>query len=80
MFGTFHLNDVTGSRVNSIELQCLGKPEKINITILEVADWEREALPCTWQILIKTLRDCEFIVLVDHARLKRVRSEYGYVL
>ena len=72
MFGTFLLNDVTGSRVNSIELQCLGKPEKINITILE--EWlTGKGKPCTWQILIKTLRDCEFTALADHIEESKKR-------
>ena len=63
-FGTFLLNDVIGSRVNSIQLQCLGKPEQINITILE--EWlTGKGKSCTWQILIKTLRDCELTVLAD---------------
>ena len=64
MFGTFLLNDVIGSRVNSIERQCLGKPENINITILE--EWlTGKGKSCTWQILIETLRDCGLTVLAD---------------
>ena len=64
MFGTFLLNDVTGSRVDSIEVECLGKPEKINTGILQ--EWlTGKGKPCTWQTLIMTLRDCEFTVLAD---------------
>ena len=64
MFGTFLLNDVNGSRVDSIEVECLGKPAKVNTRILQ--EWlTGKGKPCTWQILIKTLKDCEFTVLAD---------------
>ena len=64
MFGTFLLNDITGNRVDSIEVECLGKPEKINSRILQ--EWlTGKGKSCTWQILIKTLRDSEFTVLAD---------------
>lgn len=64
MFGIFLLNDETGSRVNSIEDECHGKPERINTKIMEM--WlTGEGEPCTWQTLINTLRDCDLNVLAD---------------
>ena len=63
-FGTFLLNDKTGTEVNSIEEEFRGKPKRIITKILE--EWlTGKGKPCTWQILIKTLRDCEFTVLAD---------------
>ena len=63
-FGAFLLHDKTGSRVNSFRQACLGDPENITTRILE--EWlVGKGKPCTWQILIKTLRDCEFTVLAD---------------
>ena len=63
-FGIFLLHDKTGSRVNSFKHACLGDPENIVTRILE--EWLiGKGKPCTWQILIKTLRDCEFTVLAD---------------
>ena len=64
IFGTFLLNDKTGTEVNSIEEECRGKPKRIVTKILE--EWlTGKGKPYTWQILIKTLRDCEFTVLAD---------------
>ena len=64
MFGTFLLNDITGSHVNAIVTECLGKQERIIIRILE--EWlTGKGMPCTWQTLINTLRDCEFNDLAD---------------
>lgn len=64
MFGTFLLNDKTGSRVNAIVKECVGNPEIIIMRILE--EWlTGKGKPCTWQTLINTLRDCEFNYLAD---------------
>ena len=64
IFGIFLLHDKTGSRVNGFRQACLGDPENIVTRILE--EWlVGKGKPCTWQILIKTLRDCEFTVLAD---------------
>lgn len=63
-FGIFLLNDVTGSQVISIKKECQGDPEDIIFRILE--EWlSGRGRPCTWQTLIKTLRDCEFNGLAD---------------
>ena len=63
-FGTFLLSDKTGTEVNSIEEEFRGKPKRIVTKILE--EWlTGKGKPCTWQILITTLRDCEFTVLAD---------------
>ena len=55
-FGIFLLHDKTGSRVNNFKQACLGDPENIVTRILE--EWlVGKGKPCTWQILIKILRD-----------------------
>lgn len=70
-FGTFLLIDETGSRVNSIEEEFRGKPERISTHILE--EWlAGRGKPCTWQILIKTLRDCDFNVLADQIQKTKI--------
>ena len=58
MFGTFLLNDKTGSQVNNIKKACHYDPEDIVMTILE--EWlTGNGRPCTWRTLIETLRDCD---------------------
>ena len=50
--------------MNSFKQACLGDPENIVTRILE--EWLiGKGKAGTWQILIKTLRDCEFTVLAD---------------
>ena len=67
IFGTFLLNDETGSRVNSMEEECLRKPEKIVTKILE--EWiTGRGKPLTWGTLIKTLRDCDLNPLADEVK------------
>jgi len=64
MFGTFLLNDKTGSQVNTIKKACHYDPEEIVTTILE--EWlTGKGRPCTWKILIETLRDCDLNGLAD---------------
>ena len=55
-FGAFLLNDELGSRVDLIEEECRGNPERICRKILQ--EWlEGKGLPVTWETLIQTLRD-----------------------
>ena len=70
-FGILLLHDKTGSRVNSIKEECLGDTENIVTRILE--EWLiGKGNPCTWQILIKTLRDCDFTVLADQIEESKI--------
>ena len=63
-FGIFLLNDETGSRVDIIEDECHGKPERITRKILQ--EWlEGKGIPLTWESLIKTLRDTGLSILAD---------------
>ena len=63
-FGIFLLNDKTGSRVDIIEDECRGKPERIVRKILQ--EWlEEKGLPVTWESLIQTLRDADLSNLAD---------------
>ena len=71
LFGTILLNDVSGSRVDFIEVRCLRQPGKINTKILQ--EWlAGKGKPCTWHILIKTLRDCEITELADKIEKTKV--------
>ena len=69
-FGTFLLNDETGSLVDAIEIQSLGNPHRITLKILQ--DWVvgKGELP-TWQTLVQTLRRCKLTILAD-----QIQREY----
>ena len=50
--------------MNAIEEEFRGNPYRIITKILE--EWLKgKGKPCTWQILITTLKDSEFTVLAD---------------
>ena len=64
-FGVLLLNDELGTRVDSIEDEYRGKPERICRKILQ--EWlEGKGLPVTWDTLIQTLRDTGLPTLADH--------------
>ena len=66
-FGIFLLNDDDGSQMDSIEMECQGRPERIARKILQ--EWVLgRGKPLTWQTLVETLRDCELNVLADQIR------------
>ena len=70
-FGILLLNDKTGSRVDAIEDECRGKPERITRKILQ--EWmEGKGLPLTWESLIKTLRDTGLSTLADEIAAKKL--------
>ena len=63
-FGVLLLNDTTGCRVDAIEDECHGRPERICLRILQ--EWlAGKGLPVDWQTLIKTLKDSELSTLAD---------------
>ena len=69
-FGTFLLNDETGSLVDAIKMECLGNPHHITTKILQ--DWlqgKGGELP-TWQTLVQTLRRCKLTDLADQIQRK----------
>ena len=63
-FGTFLLNDFTGSLIDAIENDCLGKSHRITVKILQ--DWlvGKGEAP-TWQTLVQTLNRCKLSVLAN---------------
>ena len=64
-FGTLLLEDKTGTKVDNIEDELHGKPERINRKILQY--WlQGKGLPVTWETLMHTLRDCGLNGLADH--------------
>ena len=63
-FGILLLNDESGSRIDAIKMGCLGKPDRIVLEILQEWVVGRGELP-TWQMLIKTLRECKLTVLAN---------------
>ena len=63
-FGTYLLNDETGCRVDALEIECLGKPDRIALKILQ--DWVRgKGIERLWVALIETLRKCKLSVLAE---------------
>ena len=71
IFGTFLLNDETGSQVDAIEDTYSGKPERIARKILQ--EWiGGKGLPLTWESLIKTLRDTGLSTLADEIAAKKL--------
>ena len=70
-FGIFLLNDMIGSRVDSIEDECRGKPERIVLKILQ--EWlEGKGFPVTWESLIQTLRDMGHSDLADQIQATKL--------
>ena len=66
--------------MNNIDEEFRRKPKRIVTKILE--EWfTGKGKPCTWEILINTLRDCEFTVLADQIeKSKNVKCEYDNML
>jgi len=62
-FGTFLLDDRTGSRVKNIAHKNLNDPERINTEILQEWVTGRGRQPVTWATLVKVLRDIELSTL-----------------
>ena len=66
-FGIFLLNDTTGSKVDSIEIECLGKPDQITLKILQC--WVvGKGEPPTWHTLTRTLSRCKLTVLAEQIK------------
>ena len=66
-FGIFLLNDTTGSKVDSIEMECLGKPDRITLKILQC--WVvGKGEPPTWHTLTRTLNRCKLTVLAEQIK------------
>ena len=69
-FGTFLLNDVTGTLVDAIEHDCHEKAHRITLKILQ--EWLLgKGQPTTWESLVQTLRNCKLNELAD-----KVDKEY----
>ena len=73
-FGIFLLEDRTGSRVDAIEDDCLGKSDRIMRKILQEWVGGRGAA-LTWDTLVKTLRDCKRNMLADHIQATKLIEE-----
>ena len=69
-FGTFLLNDETGSLVDAIEHDCLGQTHRITLRILQ--EWlAGKGEPPTWDMLTTTLRKCKLNKLAT-----KIEKEY----
>ena len=69
-FGTFILNDETGSLVDAIEHDCLGQTHRITLRILQ--EWlAGKGEPPTWDTLTTTLRKCKLNILAT-----KIEKEY----
>ena len=68
--GTLLLNDETGSLIDAIEHDCLGKSHRITRRILQ--EWlEGKGEPCTWETLTAILRNCKL-----NALAKKIKQQY----
>ena len=64
IFGILLLNDEMGSRVDTIEDECRGKPERIVRKILQ--EWlEGKGLAVTWETLVQTLKNSKLYAVAD---------------
>ena len=70
-FGIFLLEDRTGNRMDAIEDEYRGKPERITRKILQEWVGGRGAA-LTWETLVKTLRDCKLIVSADEVQASKL--------
>ena len=69
-FGVLLLNDKTGSLLNEIEHDCLGKSNRITLTILH--KWlEGKGEHPTWSTLVKTLSSCKIYGLAN-----KIKKQY----
>ena len=74
-FGIYLLNDETGCQVDALEMECLGKPDRIALKILQ--EWVKgKGVERSWVALIKTLRKCELSVLAEQVEKKKVRAPH----
>ena len=63
-FGTFLLNDETGTLVDAIEHDCHEKAHRITLKILQ--EWLLgKGQPINWGTLVQTLRNCKLNDLAD---------------
>ena len=70
-FGIFLLEDRTGNRVDTIEEECCGKPDRITGKILQ--EWVLgKGAALTWQTLVKTLNDCKLNTLADRIQATKL--------
>ena len=64
VFGVLILDDKTGNRVDIIQNECFGKPEKVTCRILQ--EWVLgKGVPVTWESLVDILRKIGRVVLAD---------------
>ena len=70
-FGVLLLNDVMGRRLDAIENECSGKPDRITRKILQ--EWlEGKGLPLTWKSLVQTLKGAGFSTLADKIAARKL--------
>ena len=64
-FGIRLLEDVTGDKMETIEMRAHGDVEAINLTILMIWMKGEGRKPTNWATLATVLKECDFIVLAD---------------
>ena len=73
-FGTFLLNDDTGSLVSAIELECAKEPARIVKCIL--SEWlQGRGSPVGWKSLIRALEDADLKIFA--CKVKESYSSYS---
>ena len=67
-FGTFLLNDETGTKMAIIRDNCRGNPKKITMEIL--SDWlQGDGIGVSWDSLIETLQKCKLSFRAEQIRM-----------
>ena len=73
MFGTFLLDDKTGSKMGAIEGYNRGRAEAINITILTRWIGGEGRRPTSWGTLTTVLDQCKLCVMADEIRSAKAK-------
>ena len=76
-FGTFLLDDETGSRVKIMAHKHLNDAERINVEILQEWLTERGKQPVTWTTLVEVLRDIELSTLAGEIEAVKCPAGLG---
>ena len=68
LFGTFLLNDETGSEMGIIKSNCHGQAKEITMTVLEA--WlQGKGIGVSWESLIETLRSCGLVYRAEQIQM-----------
>ena len=78
-FGTFLLDDKTGSRVKIMARKHLNDAEEINTEILQEWLTEKGKQPVTWATIVEVLHDIELSALADEIEAVKCPQDQSQV-